>query len=492
MSILRRIFSWRTFRALLFVVIALVTLVALAIAFENWRGKRAWLKFKAAQEAKGERFDLASFIPPRVPDADNLAMTPFLAPLFDYTRGPGPVWRDSNALARTRSVIVSDAHRQSPRFGNREKGERTDLRLWQQYYQSSTNFPISRPGESPGAEVLQALSKYDAIFMELREAAKRPQASFPIYYDESISALLPHLEVLKSIAVVLRLRALAALDANQPEEAIADVRLSLRLAEALKSEPLLVSQLFRITILRLVADTVWEGIATGRWNDQHLAQLQAAFSSIDLLSDYERAMRGERAFGNDFLHRIRAGQDYGSGLEHVTRLAPLGLIYQNQLNINRMYQRYLFGVIDPAKRRIDVERATSGHMTTEFRRWHPYKFMAGLLLPALDKSSFRFAHGQTVIDQVVLACALERYRLAKGEYPATLEQLTPEFVRAIPHDVISGERLHYSRTAPDKFILYSVGWNQKDDRGAQAPPGITPSRQTSGDWVWMPAPRSTN
>jgi len=34
-------------------------------------GKRAWEKFKGEQEAKGERLDFASFVPPPVPDDQN-------------------------------------------------------------------------------------------------------------------------------------------------------------------------------------------------------------------------------------------------------------------------------------------------------------------------------------------------------------------------------------------------------------------------------------
>jgi len=490
MSVLKRVFSWRTFRAVLFLGIALVTLAALVLAFENWRGKRSWLKFKAEAEAKGEKFDLASFIPPRVPDSENFAMTPLLAPLFDYTTGRGTVWRDSNAVARAQGISVSGSHGHPPNFGNRNKDERTDLRLWQAYYRSGTNFVIGQSGESAGGDILRALSKYDAILSELREATKRPHAVFPIHYDESISALLPHLSVMKSLVTVLRLHTLAALDANRPEEAWDDVRVSLRLPDALKSEPLLISQLVRIAMLRITADTVWEGIASGRWNQQHLADIETALSSINLPADYERAVRGERAFSNDCFQRMRAGHEYGGSLQGLARFAPRGLLYQNQLTINRMLQTYFFGAFDIEKHRLDIGRVTAVEKAIKGLRRHPYQFLAALLLPALEKSSFQFALGQTAIDQAAIACALERYRLTKGEYPSTLEQLKPDFIREIPNDVITGEPLHYSRTETNRFLLYSVGWNEKDDKGAPGKASSTPSREAVGDWVWTPA--STN
>src|ERR1700722_9714892 len=71
---LRRLASWR---GVLFLLAALITLVALLLAEENWRGARAWQSYKREMEAKGESFDAARLIPPKVPDNQNLAMIPF-------------------------------------------------------------------------------------------------------------------------------------------------------------------------------------------------------------------------------------------------------------------------------------------------------------------------------------------------------------------------------------------------------------------------------
>lgn len=95
------------FVKLAFGLFGLVTLVALAFAIENWRGRQAWEQFRQEWEAKGEHFDLASFIPKPVPPEQNFALTPFLAPLLDYEFVGGTVrWRDSNGVARAKSVCL--------------------------------------------------------------------------------------------------------------------------------------------------------------------------------------------------------------------------------------------------------------------------------------------------------------------------------------------------------------------------------------------------
>ncbi len=44
-----------------------------------------------------------------------------------------------------------------------------------------------------------------------------------------------------------------------------------------------------------------------------------------------------------------------------------------------------------------------------------------------------------------MAIALERYRLAHGEFPESLDALAPQFMEKIPHDIINGQPLHYRR-----------------------------------------------
>src|SRR6266487_3108482 len=67
-AFLRWLCCWRNFRRFLFGVACFVTLIALAYAEENWRGKRAWQNYKRQWEAKGEKLTIAALMPPPVPD----------------------------------------------------------------------------------------------------------------------------------------------------------------------------------------------------------------------------------------------------------------------------------------------------------------------------------------------------------------------------------------------------------------------------------------
>src|SRR5262249_16806170 len=91
------IHSWRYFIGAL--LLGLV--VALLYVEEDWRGHWLWERYKGQMRARGEQLELSAFVPPRVPDDKNFAMTPFLAPLFDFVPG-SQNWSGTNPVQRIR------------------------------------------------------------------------------------------------------------------------------------------------------------------------------------------------------------------------------------------------------------------------------------------------------------------------------------------------------------------------------------------------------
>ena len=103
-------------------------------------------------------------------------------------------------------------------------------------------------------------------------------------------------------------------------------------------------------------------------------------------------------------------------------------------------------------------------------------YLASFALPNFSRALQTVARNQTFVSEALIVCGLERYRRANGEYPATLARLSPGFLENLPHDIITDEALKYRRTADGQFLLYSVGWNERDDDG-------NPEKD-KGDWVW--------
>ena len=81
---------WIIVRRILFGLFAALILLVLLFKFfcveENWRGRRALARCEQKLRARGEKLDIAAFVPPPVPDAENFAMAPLLAPLAKASR----------------------------------------------------------------------------------------------------------------------------------------------------------------------------------------------------------------------------------------------------------------------------------------------------------------------------------------------------------------------------------------------------------------------
>jgi len=496
------LFSLRTLRRCLIGLAVLVTLVALAGTIENWRGKRAWERFRKEYEAKGEKFDLADFLPKPVPAEQNFAQAPFLAPLtdFQYPYGaPGePVLRDTNAPERTAHWTVSEgnaAERPAPPFGNPEAGAALNLPDWQAFYRGNTNYPQAPADADASHTVLAALAKFDPLLDELRVASRRPYAFFPVQSAEDFQAQMPYLGALKSLSVILSLRSTALLAAGQPDKALDDMRLAWKIADSAKADPILISHLVRIALIHVATRTIHDGLVKHSWHQEQLAELEKWASSTDLLADYETTIRGERAYSNALLARMLNGKGLGGASAQGQSLgpwlrlfgiAPSGFLYQNQLKINRMSQFAILPVVNSTEHRAFPDRVLEAQDYPELRRATPYNVLARMLYPAVSKTVVKSAYCQFMLDAVALGCALERYRLANGGYPENLGALSPGLIAAIPKDLCNGKPLIYRRSQPNGYLIYSVGWNGVDDGGEikSKPKGSRSQDLQHGDWIW--------
>ncbi len=91
-------------------------------------------------------------------------------------------------------------------------------------------------------------------------------------------------------------------------------------------------------------------------------------------------------------------------------------------------------------------------------------------------------HHQTTIRHATLACALGRHQKSKGRYPERLEELMPEFIPKVPREVVNGQPLRYRRSDDGTFVLYSVGWDERDDGGVAS---TEKNGKETGDSVWF-------
>jgi hypothetical protein len=500
---------WLNFKRLLLGAGCLAALMALFYAEEDWRGWHTWKQFRHEWEAKGEHFNLASVVPPAVPDEQNFAVTPIAFTSYGQvlTREGKLIpadQRDQRFVVRMRMPVTFDYPGPMDCTGNRVEGTFTRLDCWQTHYRhlaDETNaFPIPPLPQSPAADVLLALSKYDAVIEELRTASRLPHSRYPINYDNESPFMihLPHLASLKSCAQVLQLRSLAELQNGQPDQALADAQLALQLTDKVRTEPLLISHLVRIAIVQLTLQPIWEALAENQWSDEQLAALDSELVKIDFLAAWKLSMRGELGAQADEIellrrhpdriHELQALIDFAgrntevklpSGI--IVRLIPAGWFHQNQYGCARIMVDYCLPMADTTQGTFAPAFARRGEAALASSRFGRY---ARLIVPVLNDAAPKFASGQASVDLTRTAIALERYRLARGAFPESLDALAPQFIARVPHDVIGGQPLRYRRQLDGLFLLYSVGWNETDDGGVAGFDKEGSASVQSGDWVW--------
>jgi hypothetical protein len=528
---------WFSFKRLLFGAACLITLIALFYAGEDLRGKYAWESYKHQWEAKGEKFGWMDFAPPAVPDDQNFAMSPVWIARIKYNFENEPqkakAWYgdkvddddvskflplmpiSSPAVVGTNFIGQLPA---TPDFPVRWTTARTmDLKPWQSYYRDlETKHPdagirITQQPQSPAADVLLALSKFDPAIDQLQKDSALPESRFPVQYDldDPAEILLPHLGAIKQGCTVLELRALAELQNGQTDQAANDVKLMLRLVDSVRAEPFIITHLVRMAVMQMTIQCIYEGLAGHKWSEAQLADMDSGLAKINYPADFQLAVRAERAGHARIYDWVAQKRSRGLALLDLINdddkrmsdstkrllgaefyLAPKGYFYQGDVMMGEAHQAWTSVPSGNGQQVISPKAVLqASNTTTQIMDSHPapFNFIGRLLMPEFSNYAKRTAFAQESADLARIAIALERYYLANGAYPASLDALAPKFMPEIPADVINGDPLQYGPTQDGRFVLYSVGWNGKDDDGVAIPAKGsigTGVNVDQGDWVW--------
>ncbi|MDB6037595.1 MAG: hypothetical protein JWM99_1436 [Verrucomicrobiales bacterium] len=485
--------------------VALLLLAALFYKEEKWRGLRAWRQLEREYAVRGQSLVTKLVVPPAVPDLENFGAATIFKPLFDYRIDgeAGVAWRDDASRKILQTVNVTGLERdfwKSDEAGpaaNWALQQPVSLTNWQHFYQTNKVFASVCLTDAPATSVLNALSLFDPPLHEIETASRLPFSRFPIHYEEKWGAHVAHRFLLLNVAKILQLRAVARLDLGESDLALADLEFVFRLSDSFSAEPGLHPRRMRQMILASMLQTVWEGLARHRWSDANLKRLQALLK-IDILRDYPDAVRQEIMMIADTWN-LYAGADtaalqqmgFPPGMATSARFYPAGWKYLNQAGLYRLCERDLIPMVLPDSHRVFVPDKST--IQTAIRRSGVridpvFHFMFGAFgefTPFLEPAK-QFAFSQVSLDEAVIACALDRWRLSHGSFPPNLKSLIPDYLDRLPNDLITGNSHQYRLARDGKFVLYSFGWNGRDDGGASGRNTRTPSEENldEGDWVW--------
>ncbi len=472
---------------------ALAVFFAVAIllfyGYQNWRGRQRWARFQAELKQRGESMDLAASLPAPVAADANFA----LSPAFQKLLSRNPTNDSAVSLFAKKVGKVFAATPNGPGVGA--------LRSWMQ--QSNVAFNLypglakNKTGRNAdkgqivtAAEIWEELQPLHADLQAAALAARLPFCA-PTSNRQADAVLASghrqELYVMEQLQLLFQLRACVLLALERPDAAAADALAGLRLAQLARQSPDWKSSARVQGMLVNSLQPIWEGLARHRWTETQLAAFQTNLSQFPLLADHTNAIgRLVRAYtevwsaipaGNTvqqrdaLVQRVRRGQA-------ALRWQPRCWWYDN------CTQLYYAG--HRAIARVDF---ASGRLTDSF----DWDDLEGLPLDngvnqlfqqgnwwGNDVSQVAFA--QTAVNEGIIACALERHRLAHGIYPASLDELVPQYLNAVPRDISRGRPVFYLRHTDGSYEL----------RGAGPNGSVEPGIKSTDDWIWSLLPPPTN
>lgn len=325
----------------------------------------------------------------------------------------------------------------------------------------SSPSPVPLPGET-WAELDASralLAEVEAELTAIRQAsAVGGQVRFPIDLSAGFNTMIPLTQETRQVARVLSLDAYVSAHDGKGARAIEDVKGIFALSNAMRGEPILISQLVRIAIFAVGCDTAVRLMPHCAWSDDDLKSLQSTTRSAQFKEEMARAFCGERAMCI-------------SGLDSM----PLGPM--RQTNARAMLERFQLSIDSFSGSWPEVlerQQVLGDELVTMAKSGVVNRVrMAGVLelAPAILQASIAGARADARQKYLAVATAIERFRLKHNRVPETLAEIEDLIADGVPPgtefpllDPFDGKPLRY-RVEDKRILIYSVGDDKKDNGG---------------------------
>ncbi len=394
-----------------------------------------------------------------------------------------------------------------------------------------------KPGEPGWDQTAKVVESNSGPIARLRDAAARPGLGFlassrvapedrPLFPDVAdapqtrrsqgappvISLLYHDLTALRHAALLLQADARVALIERDASRVTADIIAIVGVARHAREHGLIIGDLVSLSVLSLGANLAGECLRAepALLSVDALGEISA---SLEAFADGEPWVRldGERLAFADFVQRVYTDDGSGDGVFSLLGLvregfggefseaggiaadlaAPLSAaVTAGRKSTLREYAR-LMDMVElereaPLWRRgpspvdQEIEELISGRTLLWSR--HP---LIGILTPALSRATAQARLCEQIRDAVTVAIALECFRRERNTYPASLSELVPEFLSALPPDQYDGQPIKYRVTDDRGPLLYSVG-NDREDNGGRLRLTIDGRPDNENPMRWMP------
>lgn len=321
-----------------------------------------------------------------------------------------------------------------------------------------------------------------------------PPSSDPAQQESLMLMLIMPLGDVRDSIKILAFDAHSAVHEGDHARAVANIVDIVRIAGQAERERGIIADLVAIACVGVAQETTLEIVnkQPSAFNDDQLHDLTNL-----LLTDAIKAatidFEHERMMQHDVIQRIYTDDGQGNGrltshglgfmdsnrpAQIVKILAPIaGALTADRRSQSRMLDSGIESaqrlVLDPAThypqaaaRLNRLESTAPGDMLRYI--------VSRIMEPGLAKAAQTQIQSRTKLRATATRLALERYKLAQGHYPDTLNQLVPTYLPELPADPFNPGHPLNDLLRDGTPYIYSVGSNGIDNQATPAPPNTRP------------------
>jgi hypothetical protein len=324
----------------------------------------------------------------------------------------------------------------------------------------------------------QSLTVLQPFLEKFDNAALLPLSQFDIGIQQGIQVYKNHLNLVETAVLLLSVRTLNLIVSGQ-DDAAADSAISLlKLLRIFDTFPTMVLNANKSVFVNHACQDIHLLLEYGRPSEKSLANLQKALAETITTNIMEKVFLVERIYQTEIGRNLIPGNIASQLLQQNAPALPERLsLPTSSLGCFRMRRKAAQFFRDIAKL-----------ITISRRPWpDPLDTIVNLSQSTQKPTTFisnaatsvrLTAKSLAIVNCTILAVATERYRLSHSQLPASLNDLSPEYIDSLPPDPFTGKNLLF-KYDDETYLIYSVGDNRQDDAGSIIP---KPDEQTPLDY----------
>jgi serine/threonine protein kinase len=312
-----------------------------------------------------------------------------------------------------------------------------------------------------------------------RKMIDYPQGRFHLAPTRDVvSTLVPDYQVARNLGHLLRVDAEIQIHDKDRVQALSDCQSMWNVGRAYVDEPNTIAQLIRVAMVRETLRLVERILAHGEFNRAELAALQPLLVEATQTPVLVTMLRDDRAAN----HYLLSSLGTGDVTAHTLRF--LGIEDRSQLpsakNIRQLHAWWLSyategvaiarqppeqwdALIKPYEEKA-LSAPLAGTSLRDFLIDDPLKPQGAAKRSRMSRNTAAVLRHVAELNTALAALAVERSRLAHGDWPCDLAALVPAYLKEVPCDPYDGQPLRYRRVA-EGVVVYSLGPDRTDNQG---------------------------